>query len=73
MRKLMFALAIVAGAFMIADSAMADSYAMHNYGRFHGYLNWTPPLTDTRLCRGQRHATHSLTATGGLVACSSSL
>ena len=51
MRKLMFALAIVAGAFMIADSAMADSYAMHNYGRFHGYLNWTPPLTDTRLCR----------------------
>ena len=51
MRKLMFALAIVAGAFMIADSAMADSNAMHNYGRFHGYLNWTPPLTDTRLCR----------------------
>ena len=40
MRKLMFALAIVAGAFMTAGPASAQcGYAMNNVGRFHGYLS----------------------------------
>ena len=40
MRKVMFALAIVAGAFMTAGPASAQcSYAMNDVGRFHGHLS----------------------------------
>ena len=39
MRKLMFALAIVAGAFMTAGPASAQcNYALNDVGRFHGYV-----------------------------------
>jgi len=40
MRKVMFALAIVAGAFMTAGPASAQcSYAMNDVGRSHGYVS----------------------------------
>ena len=40
MRKVMFALAIVAGAFVTAGPASAQcSYAMNDVGRFHGYIS----------------------------------
>ena len=40
MRKVMFALAIVAGAFMTAGPASAQCrYIMNDVGRFHGYLS----------------------------------
>jgi hypothetical protein len=40
MRSVMFALAITAGAFLIAQPANAQcTYRMNNYGRFHGYLS----------------------------------
>ena len=40
MRKVMFALAIVVGAFMTAGPASAQcSYAMNDVGRFHGYVS----------------------------------
>ena len=40
MRKLMFALAIVAGAFMTAGPASAQcNYALNDVGRFHGYVS----------------------------------
>src|SRR5262249_4119529 len=39
MRKVMFALAIVAGAFMAVGPASAQcTYRMNDVGRFHGYL-----------------------------------
>jgi hypothetical protein len=43
MRKVTFALAIVAGAFTVADSAVAQQnpghFSLGNYGRSHGYLS----------------------------------
>src|SRR5262245_24680696 len=40
MRNVMFALAIVAGAFMTAGPASAQcSYALNDVGRFHGYVS----------------------------------
>ena len=40
MRKVMFALAVLAGAFMTAGPASAQcSYAMNDVGRFHGHLS----------------------------------
>ena len=43
MRKVTFALAIVAGASTVADSAVAQQnpghFSLGNYGRFHGYLS----------------------------------
>jgi hypothetical protein len=40
MRKVMFALAMMAGAFMTAGPASAQcSYALNDVGRFHGYVS----------------------------------
>ena len=52
MRKLMFALAIVAGAFMTAGPVSAQCrYIMNDVGRFHGYLSGPLQWCCRGLCR----------------------
>src|SRR5262249_61502174 len=58
MRKVMVALAIVAGAFMTAGPASAQCrYIMNDVGRFHGYLSG--PCNGAALGYGGGYSHHS--------------